>query len=373
MLYVDIPSLNDFTKLSAQRNNASVSLYLPTTPVTQDVEASRIAFGNLVKAAFDQLTAAGTDKRQLAALGAHLDDLADDDDFWARQAHSLAVLATPEGLQTFRLPNRLTEIVEVSDRFHLKPLLRSLTFADSALVLAISENEVRLVEVSADLPPKRVKVADLPKDAASAVGVSTINDRSPKRRITGSEGQKVRLTQYARAVDHAIRPIVRSSGLPLILAATEPLASLYRSVSSAPLLLPDVISSTNDRSSEAELADAARPVLDATYAREVEAFRELFAARESSGRSTTDISDAARAATFGAIDSLMVDIDEVVHGSIDEESGAVTFEEPPNAKSYGIVDEIAARALASGARVLGVRKQDMPGEKGIAAILRYAV
>jgi len=36
-----------------------------------------------------------------------------------------------------------------------------------------------------------------------------------------------------------------------------------------------------------------------------------------------------------------------------------------------VVDEIAGRAFASGARVLGVRRPDLPGQKELAAILRY--
>ena len=35
------------------------------------------------------------------------------------------MFATPDALRTFRLPNRLTTVVEVSDRYHLKPLLRA--------------------------------------------------------------------------------------------------------------------------------------------------------------------------------------------------------------------------------------------------------
>lgn len=373
MLHVDIPSLQDISKLNAVRSDACVSIYLPTTPLTQDVEASRIAFGNLVKAAFSQLTEAGADKRRLASLGSALDDLAEDDDFWTTQAHSLAVLATPDSLRTFRLPSRLSEIVEVSDRFHLKPLLRSVTFSNSALVLAISENQVRLVEVSADLPAVAIRVPALPKDAASAVGMASINDRSHKRRITGSEGQKVRLTQYARAVDAAIRPVVASSGMPLIIAATEPLATIFRGISTSPRLLAGTITSTNDRSSEAELATAARQVLDAEYAREIEEARQLHDQRASSGRATKDVSDAARAATQGAIELLIVDIDEVVHGTVDDESGAVVFAKEASAQTYGIVDEIAARALNTGARVIAARKEDIPGGQSLAAILRYAV
>ena len=37
------------------------------------------------------------------------------------------------------------------------------------------------------------------------------------------------------------------------------------------------------------------------------------------------------------------------------------------------VDEIAARALLSGANVLGVRKENIPGGASLAAILRFPV
>lgn len=65
MLYVDIPSLSDLQNLNEVRADACVSLYVPTTPVTQDVEASRVAAGNLAKQAYEQLEAAGLDKRRL--------------------------------------------------------------------------------------------------------------------------------------------------------------------------------------------------------------------------------------------------------------------------------------------------------------------
>ena len=44
-------------------------------------------------------------------------------------------------------------LVEVSDRFHLKPLLRSVTFPQAALVLALAQGSVRVIEVAGDVPP----------------------------------------------------------------------------------------------------------------------------------------------------------------------------------------------------------------------------
>ncbi|WP_366555221.1 baeRF11 domain-containing protein [Aquibaculum sediminis] len=319
-----------------------------------------------------QLEENSFDKRALEALLEKLHDLQDDDAFWNHQANSLAVFATPDNIRTYRLANHLTPMVQVADRFHLKPLFRAVTFPNSAFILALSENAVRLVEMEADLPPETVKVPNLPKDAASSVGKSTLNDRSFSGRIHGSEGQNVRFQQYARQVDAALRPILAGRETPLILAATGRLASVYAEVNSYPHLLADTIGESPDRLSDGELAQRARPILDAAYEKELAEVRALFERRTGERRTTTDISDAARAATFGAVDTLLVDIDSVVPGSVDDETGAVTFMKEDDATAYGVVDTIAARAFANGARVLGVRQADIPGGKELAAILRYS-
>lgn len=373
MLYVDIPTRPEFLALNEVRDDACVSIYLAATPLSQESGAIRIDLGNLARQARVQLEKVDFDKRRLAALVEQFDDLADDDAFWRLQANSLAVLATPDSLRTFRLPNTLVPLVEVSDRFHLKPLLRAITFPNSAFVLALSENAVRLVEVYADLPPVTVKVDGLPRDAASSVGKSTLNDRSASGRIHGSEGQNVRLRQFARQVDAALRAVLAGRDTPLIIAGTGRLPSVFRSVNSYHGLLDGDIEASPDRMSDAELADAARPLLDAAYQAEVGRLKSLYEARAGDGRATSDLSDAARAATHGAVEALLVDIDDVVPGTVDEATGAITLADGASAKTYGVVDEIAGRALASGARVLGVRKADLPGEGPLAAILRYAV
>lgn len=373
MLYVDIPTLPEFRALAATLADACVSIYLPTTPVTQDTAASRIELKNLTKAALGQLEAVSFDKRRLGAIDEQLAELAADDEFWKFQAHSLALLVTPDTMRTFRLPNRLIAMAEVSDRFHLKPLIRAITFPHEAFVLALSESAVRLIEAFADLPAQEIKIRDFPKSGADDVKRRANDKRSRRISDRGAEGEKNLLRKYARQVDTALRAVLAGRNTPLILAATEPMASIFRSVSSYPGLVRDAISTSPDRMSDAQLAAAARPILDEVHARELDAIKVLFENRKGQGRATSDISDAARAATFGAIEQLMIDIDEVIPGTVDEADGRVIFADGPDAKSYGIVDEIAGRALLTGARVLGVRKDDIPGRAHLAAILRYPV
>ena len=373
MLPVDLPSRRETLALGAHRGDACVSIYVETGNVTREAGAMRIAYGNAVREAVSQLEALELGRGRRQALAEALDDLAEDDAFWARQARSLAVLATPERVRTFRLANRIAPTVQVSDRFHLRPLLRAIAGSQAGFALALSENGVRLVELFPDMPPEVVAVRDLPRDAASAVGKASINDRSHSQRIVGTEGKKVRLRQYARQVDAALREAIPAESGPLILAANEPLAEAFRSVASHPDLLADNIGGEIDRMTPLQLAERARPLLDARRAAAIQAVRALHERRAPQGRATLDIATVARAAAFGAVETLLADMDRVVPGTLDEATGEVAFARSEGPFSYDVLDAIALLALASGAEVLAVRASDLPAGAPLAATLRYPV
>ena len=372
ILPTDIPTRAQLERLLAAREPSSVSIYLPTTPSSRG-DAERIELKNLAREALTQLEQAGAARADVAAIDDELADLVDDHEFWRYQARSLALFLTPTTSTTFRLPNKLAAIVEVSDRFHLKPLLRAVTFPHTAFVLALSQNGVRLLEIAPEVEPEEIRVPDLPTDVASAVGKSSIRNRGgPLGGVQGSEGQRTRMRQYARRIDQALRPLLNGLDLPLILAATDPLDSIYRSVNSYPNLLAETLPGSPDASSSAELTERARRVLDELYATELHTIRENYALLASQRRASADIADVARAATFGLVDTVLVDIDESVPGRVEEETGAVTFDDAGDAVNYGVVDEIARRVWLTGGKVLAVRRDDIPGNGSVAAILRYA-
>jgi release factor family 11 len=371
-VHTDIPTRADLEQLLSVRDPACVSIYLPTAPDERG-ERDRLEFKNLCAEALAQLTDVPLERGAIDDLRDVLDDLAEDDEFWTRQAHSLAVFATPAGARTFQVPNRLSPMAEVSDRFHVKPLLRSATFPQAAFVLALSQNAVRLLEVSPDAPPAEVRVPGMPTDAASAVGKASIADRAPIRRLQGSEGQKVRLRQFARRVQDALRPVLTGLDLPLILAASEPLAGIFRSVNTYPHLAAASIAGNPDTQTDAELADASRRILDELYAGELAELRARYEQRVPQGRASDDLAAIARAATYGAVDTAFVDIDASAPGFVDEADGALTLDDSDDAANYGVVDEIARRVLLARGRVLAVRRADIPGDGPAAAILRYPV
>jgi hypothetical protein len=370
ILPTDIPTRDEIDRLLEHRSPASVSIYLPTDPASNG-EPERIELKNLAAQASAELRDAGAAVRVIREFEEEIGYLYDDGQFWRYQARSLAAFAVGESLITFRLPNRLLSQVEVSDRFHVRPLLRTLTFPHVAFVLAVAQGAVRVVEVTPDLDPAPINVDDLPSDVASAAGKSSISDRAPTRRLQGSEGQKVRIHQYARQIDRALRPLLNGLEVPLILAAADPIDSIYRNVNTYPHLLAQGISGNPETASDAELAASARAILDEVYAAQLSDIHELFRQRSAEGRALSDVAEVARAATFGAVDTLLVDIDAVLPGAVDDQTGAVAFAGSAAGDVHEVTDEVARRAWLSGARVLAVRERDIPGQGPVAAILRY--
>ncbi len=370
MWNIDIPSSDELRALAELRGPAIVSIYLPTTPLTADVQADRIALKNLTAEARTGLEQAGAaTKAEIDEIEVELSDLIDDDDFWEHQAKGLAVFVTADHLWTHRLPYTVAAQAHVSDRAYLKPLLAVTSFPMSCYVLALAEGEVRLVHVAADLPPVPVRLPDLPASAADAAGRASISGRSHSGRHVGSEGKRTRIRAYARQVDSALRPYLAGSTTPLILAAVEPIRSIFRSVSSYPHLVDAVIETNPDRVTDQSLASAARQILLDQQATFLRRLSELFETRSGQRRVLTEITDAARAATAGAVDTLVVDRELFVEGTV-EDDGTVHAAEKEG-QVYGVVDEIARRVLFTGGTVLSIDATGVPGGQGFAAILRY--
>src|SRR6202020_1987167 len=391
MLHIDIPTLEEFKALAQIKGEVCISVYLPVSPLVENIRANRIAFRDLASEALAQLRETGVDKRKIVDFEERFDHLAglerdvQDEDkirklqratpepfdtFWHYQAHGLAVLSTPGLMRLFRLPNSPKPLAEVADRLHLTPLIRAMTSPHDIFVLALAEESVRLIHAFVNFPPVRLQIPDLPKNAEQATRRPSFHVRAPRGRLQKLEGEKVLLRKYARKVEQAIHNVFAGLNTPLVVAAEEPLASMYRSLNSYPGLADEMIEGNPDQKTDAELEDAAIPILDRLYSREIKAAIALYDQLKPR-RATTDVSYAAHAATAGALEKLLVDLDAVVPGLVSAVDGRGLYSACDDAETYSVVDEVARRALSTGARVLGARRDELPDRAPPAAILRH--
>ncbi|UQZ90490.1 hypothetical protein C4J81_15255 [Deltaproteobacteria bacterium Smac51] len=363
-----LPTREEVVKLAKVRADVCVSIYAETSPMKMLFDYCRLELSNMVRAAFTRLEYSGFNKRRLSLLKERLAHIAGDDDFCLNQANSVCILATPDHVEVYRLANHLNNQIEIADRFYLKPLMRALTFSQTALILALSENGTKVIGLFPESEPEVIAPPNMPENAYSQAGPPLMlpfhrgRDNTPD----GTE-RKIWLSDYAKKVDEAIEPLTRQGDRPVILAAAEPLASIYRSVAASPLT-GRTINIGPDRVADHELVNLARPALDEYYAMELAKLHALFETRAGQRRVATEVSDVARAATYGMVSLILVDFDRPMTGIIDE-NGDVRYTDEPG--SYGIIDEIVKRSLENGARIMAVREPDMIGDSGVAAVLRY--
>ena len=205
--------------------------------------------------------------------------------------------------------------------------------------VGVVRKPARLVEVFADLPATEVAIPNAPDGAAESGARHP--QRNPAKPRAGRSRRKIGLT-HMRVL--STMPCVRFWRVATSIGVTPRSRCCRFSGYARTELAEDTITKSPDRKSANELASEARPILDKLYAEEVERMKELYDNRVGASRGTTDLSDAARAATYGAIEALLVDIDEVIHGTVDETTGAVTLAGKDDADNYDVIDEVVSRA-----------------------------
>lgn len=366
-----LPTDENLTELTKHRDAASITIYLPSTPFTREIEAVQMALKNAASEAETQLRGIGIHKKQVDEVAKTLEDFQSNREFWQFQAHAMAIFVAPGIVRAYRLANTLQPLVAVGDRFDIGPLLRSVSFTNGGYVLSVADGRNRLLELSADAPPFELEL-DLPDDLDNVLEDTKYQGRFDRHRADGTTGERIERERYCRLVQDAVLAHISESTLPLIIATSRDLEPAYRAVNSYRGLLEHGIDGNPEAFSVEDLNERARVILDEHYENKLVQWRESFGTRRANGLATSQLSEVARAATASGVAELLFDMDSTLEGLIDD-VGVVHEVSEPDAENYGIVDEIAARVLRSGGTVKAVRAGDLPDDTPVAAVLRFAM
>ena len=365
-----LPSTADLQQLTSVRDDASVTIYLPSSPLLRETDHTRMLLKSTVADAARQLARKGVDAERVKEVIGTLEALDDDEEFWTPQARGLAIFAAPGTTRVFRLINNVQHHLAIGDRFDVGVLLRAVSFAHAAYVLTVTEGGIHLYGVSRDEPTRELDLPGLPDDLHSVLEYTIIEDDSAIPRAQGANGEKTEQQRYCRIVQDAVLDRIEDSSLPLILAASRELEPAYRAINRYPQLAEQGIETNPEALTPAKLTERARAVLDGLYREEIAAWGERFERQRNKDRATSDLGHVARAATASAIKELLFDMNSALEGWIGDD-GALHLDDSAPSTTYGVIDEIAARVLRSGGTVRAVRAADVPNGSPVAAILRY--
>lgn len=358
MIYQDLITEKNFLELSKERG-VCVSIYLTTSHLLQNTPIDRLNFRHMVENVLEQASTVSK-KEEMEQIENQLKKLLDDDIFWIYQGKSLAVLVSSKHIVTYRLAYDVSNLSKASDRFYLKPLLPAL-HPQGALLLAISQKSVHLYEFTMTEELVEVDVPNLPADLTDATGRVLQRNGVADARLRDDTGKKVLQLQFIRTIEKAVKPVVAKYNLPLVLATTEEMASLYRTINSYNLLSPESIIGSVENKTTEDLINLTKPVVLKLRSKTLEQWNKEYMERSNEALTSSDLATIARLASQGQVSRLLVDVDSVIYGRFDD-AGAYKLLDEKNVHSYDLIDEIVDRVMTSGGEVLAVRHNEtIPG------------
>ena len=384
---MDLISRNDLHELMEDRGEVSLSLFMPTHR-TGDTQQDPIRLKNLIKDAEDKLTRQGLGEDRIRKFLRPLRELLDDNSIWQYMSDGLAIFRTDERFDLYRLPISFKERVIVKDRFYIKPLLPIFTNNGHFYVLALSQNQIRLlkgtrhtvneVEIHDSVPQGIEDIMvdkRLPEGFQFHTGASNKGGqiRAAVFHGHGEEyDQKDEIRKYLREVDRGLVEIIQGGQLPMVLTGVEEIQAIYKQVNSYPLIMNDGVNGNPDRLSNQELHQKAWDIIEPYYTSEMNRDLERFNELHGLGRTTVHIEEALPAAVQGRIESLFFAPEEHIWGSYDD-GGNVTINSSSETTGSGVdlMDTLVVKTLSGGGTVYAVEPGDIPNGSQLAGILRY--
>ena len=385
-----ILSRSELTSLMTPSEGAHISLFMPTYRVGRETRQNRIRLKNLVQDAEKQLIELGYRTPDAQALLQPAEALLGPTDFWRYAGDGLAIFLSKDTAHQYSLPLRLRKKLVVSDRFHVKPLLPLFSGDGVFFVLALSQNEIRLLQGTRYIVTQ-VELGTLPDSLSSLLktedpeahldryvptgGTGTAGRNAAIFHGTGAERENdiTKLLTYLREVDNGLRGFLQPEQAPLVLAGVSNLHSLYREVSSYPHILETGITGNPERMRldelHAEAWQIVRPYFQQVRRAAKQRYRQL--SGQGSHLASNELETILPAALHGRVESLFVPVGAQQWGEFDPASTRVVQHEIYRPGDEDLLDRAAVLTLSNNGLVFAVRKDQMPGGNLAAAVFRY--
>lgn len=378
--------VSDLRLLYKNNSSPSISIYMPTHRVGEETRQDPIRFKNLLAQAEEKLRERNLRTPEIENLLAPAYRLFSNSPFWRHMADGLAMFIAGNFFRYYPLPLRFKEHCAVADQFYLTPLFPLLSGDGSFFILALSQNEVRLLEGTRE-NVNEIELEDIPENLAETIEsesrerVLQFHTRtgggSRKRPAVffgqGSDEDKTRqdIIRYFRQIDQGLSSLLRGEQAPLLLAGVEYLMTLYRGLNSYPNLKNDGIPGNPERLSNQELHQRAWEIIGPDFLEEQRALITRYEGLAGTEKASNDIEVILPAAYQGRVEGLLVANGAQLWGKYDPQTSQLQvypFTEPGHIE---LIQDAAIQTILNRGIVYSVDPDQIPGETSLAAIFRF--
>ena len=378
---MDSLTRDDIKGLIETEGEWCISLFMPTIRAGAEVQQNPIRFKNLLRKAEQRLAQLAMRTPDIERLLSPAADLLDDPDHWRGASDGLAVFVAQGRFHSYRLPVDFDELVIAERGFHIKPLLPVLSNDGRFYILALSQDQVRLLEGTRHSVDE-LEVASVPGSLIEALqyeredrgrGGSAAGGQGAAFQGAGEEEAKQDILRYFQMVDRGLRDVLAEETVPLVLAGVDYLLPIYHEANTYNHLLEKGVTGNPESLSAKELHQRAWAIVGPQFAQAQTSQRDLYhelAGREDE-RASNILKTTVRAAVEGRVATLFVASGVQKWGVYRSHSHKVHVHPSQQPGDQDLLDVAAAQTFASGGVVYAVEPDQVPGETEHAAIFRY--
>lgn len=362
-----------------------VSMFVPTYRTGSEMQQNPIRLRNMLRDAEEKLIISGLRPAEAKAFLEPVFGLVNNVLFWRRQSDGLALFLSARVFRYYSLPTSFNELIVVSDRFHVKPLLPVLSRDERFYILALSANEIKVL-LGTEQGVSEIDIEAIPKNLADALQYDELQKQVRFRSgssggggrgamLSGSAAElddaKDNLLRYFRQVDRGLRDLLREERAPLVLAGVEYLFPIYKEANAYPYIMDEGIPGNPSRMSADHLYRQASKIVETFFQRAEDDAIAQYRQSSGTGLASNVVEEIVPAAYHGRVGLLFVALGCQQWGLFDPDTGRVQVFHQMGPNSEDLLDLAAIQAFLNGGAVFALAREKMPDGALLAAVFRY--
>ena len=389
-------SRNELRILAAQQRGPCVSIFLPTHRTGAETQQDPLQLKNAIRAAEKRMIAEehrfGFHRStQVEEMLEPISALLETEQFWLHPGDGLAIFRSPQVFRSYWLPFSVKERIMLSEHLYLKPLFPLLTSEGRYYVLALSQNELRLLE-GTHYGIHEVELPDtVPESLAEVIGSeyqendvrhyssssgASIGKGGRRAAIfygqgVGIDDTKDNILRYFRQINKGLHELLYDETAPMVLAGVEFLLPMYREANTYPHIIEEVIPGNPDKLKAETLHEKAWSIVEPYFLKAQRDAIATYQAQAGTGLASNNVSEIVPAAYYGRVESLFVSKDDELWGTFDPRTSAVAVHTVAEPSDDDLLDVAATQTFFRNGAVYVVERAEVPGEELSAAVYRY--
>lgn len=365
-----------FEELAAMETGPCVSIFLPTHSSGKEVlnQEDRLTFKNLLKQIREEMEKRHFEAPAIAKFLEPLHGMLENAELWRQQDRGLAVFAAGNYLRYFTLPLTFEPFFFFSTEFYLKPLLPFFMGAGDFFLLTLNFHEVQLYRGNREGMEEVLFEPPLPQRLEEVVGFDYeekykgLHSMKMGGHAIGTfhgagewqADEKDETLSFFRAVDKEIVPALGGKNIPLVVAALDHLAPIYREANTYPFLYPEPLTGNPKHVPLPDLHKKAWDMLAFHFDKERRQQAELLSQLRDTERTATDIREVIPAAAGGRVDALFLDKNEEIWGVYDKTGAEVRVDNKQNPANTALTNMAAVQVFLNGGNVYITERETLP-------------